>query len=98
MPLTIWKEKLDIFKQLDADGVLYIDLPAGAKVLRVSRQFDHDETVFMWYACNPEAPRLTRAIFVVGTGHPFPDSILEHYIGTEIFHRGGLVLHFFLYP
>lgn len=91
--LVIHKQRLPIFAaQTD---VITINAPAGAKVLKIARQFSHEQSPYVWYACDPNAPLEPLPIFVAGTGGEIPADILGGYLGTEVFHDGQLVFHFF---
>jgi len=92
--LTIHKQPLPVF---DAQSdILTIQVPQGAKILKIARQFPEFSEPCVWYACNPAMSTETIMILVVGTGHAFPECVLDDYLGTELFHGGSLVLHFFL--
>jgi hypothetical protein len=93
MTLTIHKKRLPVFEA--KSDVITLQLPPFAKILRISRQFSHDPSPYVWYICNPKlAASESVDILMVGTGGEFPAPAGE-YLGTEIFHDGQLVLHFF---
>lgn len=93
--LVIHKQKLPIFTSSDD---LIITAPRGARVLKIARQFPNESTPYVWYACDPQEPDEPLPIHVYGTGAEVPDVLLDGYLGTEIFHNGQLVLHFFRDP
>ncbi|WPE19845.1 hypothetical protein [Shinella zoogloeoides] len=92
---VIHKQKLPIFTSSED---LVIFAPYGARVLKISRQFPTDQTPYVWYACDPQQPDEAMLIHVFGTGQHVPVALLDGYLGTEIFHNGQLVLHFFRPP
>jgi hypothetical protein len=95
MTRVIHKQALEVFRA-DSDE-LTIMLPVGAKVLRIARQYPREETPQIWYACDhPSTASEPVRILMVGTGRAFPVHVEPDYLGTEIFHNGQLVLHFFL--
>jgi len=92
--LTVHKQRFPVFEA--HSDVITLQLPPFAKILKISRQYPHDQTPYVWYVCNPSLPPVQPyQILVVGTGHEFAAPAGE-YLGTEIFHNGQLVLHFFL--
>lgn len=95
MTRVIHKQSLEVFRA--ESDVLTLSLPVGAKVLRIARQYPREQTPQIWYACDHPSPEFeTVRILMVGTGHQFPATVEPDYLGTEIFHEGQLVLHFFL--
>jgi len=96
--MQIHKQKFDIFR--GGQDKLRLDLPKGSRVLRVSKQYDGDDATFVWYSTKEPDMHGSEVLTVhaIGTGHEFPSSFLPFYIGTEIYHRGQLVLHFFAVP
>lgn len=92
---VIHKQELPVFKA--HSNIITLHLPPFARIVRVSRQYPGDPSVFVWYICDPSLPADEAVrIGVFGTGHAFPAKIINDYLGTEIFDNGALVLHFFL--
>lgn len=90
---VIHKDRLAIFS--DTKDYYDIRLPVGAKILRLSKQYPGEESPYIWYSFDPSTKASeTVRIHMVGTGQAFEDTCAE-YLGTEIFHNGSLVLHFF---
>ena len=83
MSKTVWKFTLQW------DTVL--DLPEGARVLRVNEQ---EGCVCLWALVDPQAPLEARHFVAFGTGHPIPDNLPLVFFGT-VFLPGGLVIHVF---
>lgn len=96
MTRVIHKQRFEVFKA--ETDVLTLMLPAGSKVLRIARQWPNEQTPSIWYTCDPSQTVEPVKILVVGTGGEFPEIVEPGYLGTEIFHNGQLVLHFFLLP
>lgn len=69
-----------------------IEMPQGATLLAVQTQVGDPQ---LWALVNPDAPRVTRAFRVVGTGHYHPDERFGDYVGTYQLLNGGLVFHVF---
>jgi hypothetical protein len=93
---VIHKQKLPVFENPLSD-VITLQFPPFAKILKIARQYPHDPSPYVWYICNPKlAATEPVQILMVGTGHEFPATVSSGYLGTEIFHNGQLVLHFFL--
>ena len=95
MTRVIHKQTLKIFEE--PTDVLTLSLPIGAKVLRIARQYPREQSPSIWYTTDHPSPAFEPVrILMVGTGHQFPAHVEPDYLGTEIFHDGQLVLHFFL--
>lgn len=95
--MIIHKQKLDLFKrELDENNCLTIQVPFCSRILRISRQYPDSQDPWVWYAFDErDKDRLEDCqIMVVGTGQPF-DGRGKTYLGTEFFHHGQLVLHFY---
>ena len=68
-----------------------IEMPAKTELLTVQRQGDK---ICLWGIVDLLQPPVHRSIMMVGTGWgPYPDHVLNHYIGTV--QEGPLVWHFF---
>lgn len=93
--VVIHKQRLPIFTET---GDLSIFAPRGARILKIARQYPTEQTPFAWYACDPKQPEEPLLIHVFGTGQEVPAALLDGYLGTEIFHNGQLVIHFFRDP
>lgn len=95
--MQVHKQEFDLFR---GASELRLELPRGCRVLRVSRQFETGPKTFVWYTT--KTPDMhgceTLTIHAVGTGQEFPASWQDFYIGTEIYHGGQLVFHFFAVP
>ncbi len=48
----------------------------------------------LWVSVDPEAEPEDYRVKIVGTGHPYPDAIDEHFVGT--FQQTPFVWHVFL--
>ena len=75
-------------------------LPRGAKVLCVQPQGD---AVCIWALVDPDAEKLSRKFYIVGTGHELGSEVstrdaAEAYVGTFQVHGGTLVFHLFEAP
>jgi hypothetical protein len=86
----VWKERFSI-----DDYVQLVNMPRGAKLLRVGMQ----DGLSLWYEwsdteCDSALPRTEKRAFAVhGTGHPVDDN--EQYVGTAEDHRRNLVWHLY---
>lgn len=87
MNRTIWKSTLKV-----AD-VQEIEVPAGAEFLCVREQH---EQICVWFRCDPDSPKESRKIAIVGTGNPAPAD--GRYLGTASLHGGQLMFHVFAWP
>jgi hypothetical protein len=83
----IWKYPIQI-----SDCVEH-EMPRGARLLCVQVQWGMP---CLWAIVDPEQPRVRRRFWVVGTGHPFPNSEGLFYIGTVQLSGGTLIFHFFV--
>lgn len=83
---TIWKTALKVADVQD------IEVPAGAEMLCARDQY---EEVVVWYRCDPDQPKESRRIAIVGTGHNAPTAEQGRYIGTAFLLGGQLVFHVF---
>lgn len=71
------------------DGRCVVEMPEGAKVLRVAEQYQEPA---LWAECDPEARTVGREFVIVGTGHQVPADA-KVYLGTAMLFGGQLVLH-----
>ncbi|QBQ72081.1 hypothetical protein Milano_059 [Agrobacterium phage Milano] len=95
MTREIWKNPINIYTMPESH--IDVMVPADSEVLHVSRQFPQDDSLpQVWTIGTPSKPREPLRIHVFGTGVPIPAGLKLKHIGTEIFHRGQLVLHFFV--
>ena len=89
MTKTVWK------KQLKLSDLQDVAAPRGAKLLAFRNQ---NEEPCIWFLCDPEAPNMIIGkLRIMGTGH-MTDMLDEpgwNFVGTDLFHRGVLVLHAF---
>ena len=81
---TIWKFPLPISEPLR------VAMPAGATLLTVQMQ---GEQIVVWGLVDPEAPRIERRFYLVGTGHAVPPGKPIYLGSVQPF--SGLVLHIF---
>lgn len=91
MQQTIHKQPIPLF---DGKSSWILKLPRGSRVVRLSQQYPHDPTPFIWYLFDKDAPLADYRIEALGTG-PMGETGNMEFLGTEIFHGGGLVIHFF---
>ncbi len=69
-------------------------MPAGAKILSVSKQPGQRNGIFsLWAIVDPLNNKCEREIIIRGTGHEFDALDLEPFIGTVI--DGDLVWHIY---
>jgi hypothetical protein len=85
MPRVIWK------LEITEIGESELLLPTGAIVLNVSMQHG---LPFIWFICNPTAPKKKYKFLCVGTGKQF-DATGWNYVGTFLAAGGELVFHLF---
>jgi hypothetical protein len=77
------------------EDVIKLSMPEGAIIMSAQNQA---ERLCIWSVVNTEKPLVERTFYVVGTGHAFPEQILDtnvDYVGTIQFQGGSLVLHVF---
>ena len=68
-----------------------IEIPSGAKILCV--QVQHG-TPCIWALVNKDEILSRVKVWVIGTGHDFPDECFDaHYLGTVQWEGGSLVFH-----
>lgn len=72
------------------DGRTVVELPRGARALSLQVQRG---VPCVWWICDPDAPRETRALVVRGTGEPFSLLSASLYVGT--WQDGNYVWHLF---
>lgn len=85
---TIYRYELNV-----DDGLSYIDMPEGAKVLSISTERT-DPYIEMWAGVDTNNPLVTRQFAVVGTGREIPISFIR-FIGTVLIDKGEYVFHVF---
>lgn len=83
---TIWKVVLDLTDEQS------VQLPALAEILCAREQ--HDQ-ICIWFRCHPSAPKQSREIAIVGTGHPAPAAHEARYLGSASLHEGQFIFHVF---
>jgi hypothetical protein len=83
MSEVVWKAVIN----LEAPS---FSAPSGAVLLMADEQ--HGE-ICVWFRCDPTAPKQTRHLKVVGTGHAGP--LLGRYIGSAKLQGGMFVFHVF---
>jgi hypothetical protein len=86
---TIWKYELDP-REYGNDLVAEVEMPAGARVLRLAAQSDRPH---IWAEVNPEAEQELRSFTIYPTGV----EVRGEYVGTFtwgiVLGRGELVWH-----
>jgi hypothetical protein len=83
---TIWKASLAVADEQE------IEVPRGAELLFAREQGD---CLAVWFRCDPSAPKETRTIAIVGTGHVAPGKDCSRYLGSGVLLNGRLVFHVF---
>jgi len=83
---TIWKFPLEIVDQQE------VEMPAEAGGIHVEMQ---NNQLCLWSMVDPEAPKVSVKIRVVGTGHPIPDADKLTHLGSCLMAGGALVWHVF---
>lgn len=83
--MVIWKYEID-------ESVNRIDLPVGAKILRVGEQHG---SLRIWALVNPNVPKVTREFYIVGTGQIFYHRRDDVHLGTVVMPGGIFVWHVF---
>lgn len=102
---TVWKYELT--PPSSVDNVLSIEMPAGAKILRIATQHAKGsslpgsihgpvETPCLWADVNPEGHPTRRSFLIVGTGAPIhhPSHPDRRYVGSFSL-TGPLEFHVF---
>lgn len=84
---TIWKTVLE------PEAVQEIEVPAGADFL-CAREQRND--ICIWFRCNPDAQKIKRTIYLVGTGHAAPHPMDTRYLGSASLQNGNFIYHVFL--
>lgn len=69
-----------------------IAIPSGARLLAVQPQ---GEQVCLWAFVDTSAPKVSRHIAIIGTGHEAPAYGDLKHISTFQLHEGALVFHAF---
>lgn len=92
MAVVIWKETIHLSKLTEE---FVFKAPAFAEILTVAKQYDHDDTMTVWYRCSPDVAMVDRKLIVVGTGLPAPHKSAARYVSTVVLMHGSPVLHFF---
>jgi hypothetical protein len=85
---VIWKFELRPWS-------VFLDVPQGAQLLRVGAQ---GNVSYVWALVDPDAPKVSRAIFAHPTGVPMPPGIRDPaYVGSFDIDEGDrpLVFHVF---
>lgn len=86
MTAVVWKSNLRV------TDIQAIEVPVDAEMLDVQVQFGE---IAIWYRCDPNAPKETRTIALVGTGKAAPNTKDGRYLGTVALHNGAFILHAF---
>jgi hypothetical protein len=81
---VIWKYTL---AEVEND----VEMPQGAQILTVASQFNE---ICVWARVDPEAPRVTRTFYVVGTGCSDLEGVGTYY-GSALLDDGKYVFHVF---
>jgi hypothetical protein len=82
----IWKAVLPI-----RDRVSF-ECPTDSRILTLQLQ---DRYLTVWFLCDPEAPKTSLELAIVGTGHTVPDSI-EDWTYLATVQQPPFVWHVFL--
>jgi hypothetical protein len=86
MTQTVWKYTLQ------ADDIVELDLPLGAKPLSIQEQNGEPQ---LWVLVNPNEQVYEKRVFrLSGTGHPITNENLQ-FIGTFQLYGGSFVGHLF---
>ena len=83
--LSVWKFEFSV-----NDDVI-LTMPEGAIIVAVGTQ--NPNKICLWAIVDPEADTEPRRFYVRGTGHPFPASLADKYVGTAF--DGPFVWHVF---
>jgi len=83
---VIWKVALN------ATDVQTIGVPAGSEFLCTHEQLGE---IYVWFMCDPKAPKERRTITMRGTGTP-ASSNDGRYLGTIFLSGGRFVFHVFV--
>lgn len=83
---TIWKFPLALMERQT------IVIPLNYAILSLA--LDPSEEMCIWAAVDPDTPKISLEIVLVGTGHPLPH--VGSYIGSIV--RRSFVWHFFTGP
>ena len=85
---------LKVYKYIiDYDDYFDLELPRGAQVLTVNKQYNN---LILWALVNPILPHIKRYFRLAGTGHPIKESInILDYINTFQLEDGALIFHVF---
>jgi hypothetical protein len=70
---TIWKFQIPLEEKSE------VEMPKDAEVLAVQMQ---GSQLCVWAAVDPNAEKVKRRFYVVGTGHPMPKSLDACYAAT----------------
>ena len=82
---SIWRFTVPV------QDVVEMRMPEGAEILSVKDPHGWGG-IRLWAAVDPEAPVVSRILYVVGTGHPC-DLKPEFFIGTVEQNGGALIWH-----
>lgn len=69
-----------------------IVMPRGAVLISSAEQ---NGQVVVWAKVDSTAPRVTRILYVVGTGHSADHIVYLPFVGTVVTRAGALVWHLF---
>lgn len=83
MRKVIWKSELGL------TGNAVIQMPVGAELLDVQTQ---SGMPCLWFKCEPNLDKESRAFSYYGTGHNLPDNEGE-YVGTFQMANGEMIFH-----
>lgn len=84
---TIWKFKLEP----EDEQILFV--PQGAQILSVKTQHG---IPCMWAEVDPNAPKISMAVRILGTGHLLDDLEDFRFVGTVLTMDDSLVWHFYV--
>ena len=85
---------LSVYKfQIYLQDAFVLNLPKGAKILKVALQRD---IACLWALVDPLAPLEPRTFRMAGTGHPITEAVESlNYIDSFMMQNGALVFHVF---
>lgn len=82
-----------IYKYQIETGPVEIRLPEGAQILSVGRQ---GNMICVWALVDPSVTSMAAVLFItMGTGWAPTETDDLTFLGTTLFHDGGLVFHTF---
>lgn len=83
MNTVVWKTEL-------GPGQRLYNMPKGAELLSVAIQRG---VPTLWFRCDPDAPKESRNLLLIGTGQAFPGN--WRFVGTMLTEDQNFVFHVF---